>query len=166
VKSGGHFRASYDVWRDRQDFGYSFNELRVEGLQAFLIFDKKRVFIARVIAYSLDSPSGNTVPFYVMPTLGGSTTLRGFSEFRFRDTNAFMLNAEYRWEAFSGLDMALFGDWGNVAPTWEDIDFGHLKNDYGIGFRFNTFKSVFLRFDIARSNDEGVRFNTSFSGAF
>ena len=50
-----------------------------------------------------------------MPTLGGSTTLRGFSEFRFRDRNAFLINAEYRWEAFSGLDMALFGDWGDVA---------------------------------------------------
>ena len=166
VKSGGHFRVSYDVWRDQQDFGFSFNELRVEGLHAFPIFDKKRVFIARAIAYSLDSPSGNTVPFFVMPTLGGSTTLRGFSEFRFRDTNTFMLNAEYPWEAFSGMDMALFSDWGNVGPTWDDIDFSHLKNDYGIGFRFNTFKSVFLRFDIARSNDEGVRFNTSFSGAF
>ena len=116
VKSGGHFRVSYDVWRDQQDFGFSFNELRVEGLHAFPIFDKKRVFIARAIAYVLDSPSGNTVPFYAMPTLGGSTTLRGFSEFRFRDTNAFMLNAEYRWEAFSGMDMALFSDWGNVAP--------------------------------------------------
>jgi hypothetical protein len=166
VKSGGHFRASYDVWRDRQDFGFSFNELRVEGLHAFPIFDKKRVFVARAIAYALDSPSGNAVPFYAMPTLGGSTTLRGFSEFRYRDSNAVMFNLEYRWEAFSGLDMALFGDWGNVAPSWDDIDFQHLKNDYGIGFRFNTFRSVFLRFDIARSRQEGVRFNTSFSGAF
>ena len=62
--------------------------------------------------------------------------------------------------------MALFGDWGDVAPTWDDIDFKHLKSDYGIGFRFNTFSSVFLRFDIARSRQEGVRFVTSFSGAF
>ena len=166
VRSGGHFRLSYDTWRDRQDFGFGFRDLRVEALHAFPVFDKKRVFIARMIAQSLDSLSGETVPFYAMPTLGGSTTLRGFSEFRFRDTNAFMLNAEYRWEAFSGLDMALFGDWGDVGPTWDDIDFKHLKNDYGLGFRFNTFKSVFLRFDIARSKQEGVRFNTSFSGAF
>jgi outer membrane protein assembly factor BamA len=106
------------------------------------------------------------VPFYAMPTLGGSTTLRGFREFRFRDKNLFMLNGEYRWEAFSGMDMALFADWGDVAPTWDDIDWRHLKVDYGIGFRFNTFKSVFLRFDIARSKQEGTRLVTSFSGAF
>jgi len=166
VRSGGHFRASYDVWHDQQDFGFSFRDLRLEALHAFPIFDKKRVFIARVIAQSLDSPSGETVPFYAMPTIGGSTTLRGFSEFRYRDKNMFLMNAEYRFEAFSGLDMALFGDWGTVAPTWDDMDFGELKNDYGIGFRFNTFRSVFLRFDIARSQQEGVRFVTSFSGAF
>lgn len=166
VKSGGHFRVSYDDWRDRQDYGFSFRDLRVEALHAFPIFDKKRVFIARMIAESLDSPSGNTVPFYMMPTLGGSTTLRGFREFRFRDRNAFMINGEYRWEAFSGLDMALFADWGDVGPTWDAIDFKRLKTDYGIGFRFNTFRSVFLRFDIARSKQEGVRFVTSFSGAF
>ena len=166
VKSGGHFRLSYDSWRDRQDYGFSFRDVRVEALHAFPIFDKKRVFIARMIAQSLDSPSGQTVPFFAMPTLGGSTTLRGFREFRFRDTNAFLINGEYRWEAFSGLDMALFADWGDVGPTWDAIDFKKLKSDYGIGFRFNTFRSVFLRFDIARSKQEGLRFVTTFSGAF
>jgi hypothetical protein len=166
VRSGGHFRVSYDDWHDRQDLGYSFRDLRVEALHAFPIFDKKRVIIARMVAESLDSPSGDVVPFYAMPYLGGSNTLRGFREFRFRDANAFMLNAEYRWEAFSGLDMALFADWGDVGPTWDAIDFKRLESDYGIGFRFNTYKSVFLRFDIARSKNEGMRFISAFSGAF
>jgi Omp85 superfamily domain len=166
VRSGGHYRASYDYWHDQQDLGFTYRDIRVEALQAFPIFDKKRVFIARMLAASTDSPTGNEVPFYSMPTVGGSTTLRGFSEFRFRDRNAFLLNAEYRWEAFSGLDMALFGDWGDVGPTWDDIDFKRLKSDYGIGFRFNTFRSVFLRFDVAHSSQEGVRLVTSFSGAF
>jgi hypothetical protein len=166
TRSGGHFRVSYDVWHDLDDFGFSFRDLRFEALHAFPIFDKKRVLIARLIGESTDSPSGNVVPFYVQPTLGGSTTLRGFNEFRFRDRNALLLNAEYRWEAFSGLDMAIFGDWGDVAPTWDDIDIDEFKSDYGIGFRFNTFRSVFLRIDLARSTQEGFRVNTSFSGAF
>ena len=166
TRSGGHFRFSYEDWRDQQNMGFSFRDLRVEALHAFPIFDKKRVFIARVIGQSLDSPGGDTVPFYMMPTLGGSTSLRGFREFRFRDKNIFMINGEYRFEAFSGLDMALFADWGDVGSTWNDIDFRDLKNDIGIGFRFNTYKSVVLRFDIARSKQEGVRFVTSWSGAF
>jgi hypothetical protein len=166
TRAGGHFRLSYDFWHDLDDLGFSFRDLRFEALHAFPIFDKKRVFIARVIGESTDSPDGNVVPFYAQPTLGGSTTLRGFEEFRFRDRNAFLINAEYRWEAFSGLDMAIFGDWGDVGSTWDDIDVKDLKSDYGLGFRFNTFRSVFLRIDLARSQQEGFRVNTSFSGAF
>jgi hypothetical protein len=166
TRAGGHFRLGYDVWHDLDGLGYSYRDTRAEALHAFPIFDKKRVIIARVIAESTDSPSGNLVPFFAQPTLGGSTTLRGFSEFRFRDRNVLLFNAEYRWEAFSGLDMAIFGDWGDVAPTWDDIDIDKLRSDYGIGFRFNTFRSVFLRFDLARSQEEGWRLNTSFSGAF
>jgi Omp85 superfamily domain len=166
TRSGGHFRVSYDLWHDLDDFGFSYRDLQFEALHAFPIFDKKRVLIARLIAESTDSPDGNVVPFYAQPTLGGSTTLRGFDEFRFRDRNVVLINAEYRWEAFSGLDMALFGDWGDVGPTWDDIDFDELKSDYGIGFRFNTFRSVFLRIDLARSRQEGFRVTTSFSGAF
>jgi hypothetical protein len=166
TRSGGHFRVSYDFWHDLDDFGFSFRDLRFEALHAFPIFDKKRVFIARLIAESTDSPSGNVVPFYMQPTIGGSTTLRGFNEFRFRDRNVLLMNAEYRWEAFSGLDMAIFGDWGDVGPTWDDIDLDKLKSDYGIGFRFNTYRSVFLRIDLAKSAQEGFRVTTSFSGAF
>lgn len=166
TRSGGHFRLSYDLWHDLDDFGLSYRDLRFEALHAFPVFDKKRVFITRLIAQSTDSPGGNAVPFYAQPTLGGSTTLRGFEEFRFRDRNALLINAEYRWEAFSGLDMAIFGDWGDVGYTWDDIDVDKLKSDYGLGFRFNTFRSVFLRIDLARSAREGFRVNTSFSGAF
>jgi Omp85 superfamily domain len=166
TRSGGHFRISYDRWHDLDDLGFSYRDLRFEALHAFRIFDKKRVFIARAIARSTDSPSGNVVPFYAQPTLGGSTTLRGFDEFRFRDRNALLINAEYRWEAFSGLDMAIFGDWGDVGREWDDIDFKKLRSDYGIGFRFNTFRSVFLRIDLARSRQEGFRLNTAFSSAF
>ena len=101
-----------------------------------------------------------------MPTLGGSTTLRGFERVPFPRRNAFLFNAEYRWEAFSGLDMAIFGDWGDVGPTWDDIDFDQLKIDYGLGFRFNTFRSVFLRIDLAGAGRKVFRVNTSFSGAF
>ena len=62
--------------------------------------------------------------------------------------------------------MAIFADWGDVGHTWDDIDVDKLKSDYGLGFRFNTFRSVFLRIDLARSVQEGFRVNTSFSGAF
>ena len=82
------------------------------------------------------------MPFYFKPTLGGSTSHRGFNDFRFRDDAVVYLNAEYRWEAFSGLDMALFSDWGNVASNVGQIKLYEVENAYGIGFRFNSHKAV------------------------
>jgi outer membrane protein assembly factor BamA len=102
----------------------------------------------------------------VFPYIGGSNSVRSFREFRFRDENAFYMNFEYRWEAFSGLDMGLFIDKGKVAADWEDINFRDLKTAYGIGFRFNTYKSVFLRIDIATGGGEGTRMFFKFSPAF
>jgi outer membrane protein assembly factor BamA len=104
------------------------------------------------------------VPFYMQPTVGGSRTLRGVSDYRFRDRNAMWLNVEYRWEAFSALDMALFTDWGSVAPTFSDLGFS--EHAYGIGFRFNTPRAVFLRVDIATGGGEGLRTFFKFSKAF
>ena len=84
-------------------------------------------------------------PFYFKPTIGGSTSQRGFNDFRFRDDAVVYFNAEYRWEAFSGLDMALFSDWGTVAPNVGQPEaVASSKNAYGIGFRFNTDKTVLL----------------------
>ena len=51
-----------------------------------------------------------------MPDLGGARRLRGFREFRFRDRNSVLATAEYRWEAWWLLDMAVFVDGGNGRP--------------------------------------------------
>ena len=75
------------------------------------------------------------------------------------------MNVEYRWEAFSGLDMALFTDWGSVAPRFSDLELGGEKA-YGIGLRFNTYKSVWFRFDVAAGGDEGLRYFLKWSGSF
>lgn len=165
-RSGGLFRATYHAFNDRENNAFDFG--RFDGVAAhfFPIFDKKRVFAARAIVSFLNNDPGSRVPFYVFPYIGGSNSVRSFREFRFRDENALFMNFEYRWEAFSGLDMGLFIDKGKVAPNWEDINFEDLKTAYGIGFRFNTYKSVFLRIDVATGGGEGTRLFIKFSPAF
>ena len=101
----------------------------------------------------------------MMHAESGAIALRGYREFRFRDRNFIVMNLEYRWEAFSGLDMAIFGDVGKVAARRSDIDLKDLESDVGFGFRFNTFKSVFLRIDIGFSQ-EGTRVFFKFAPAF
>jgi len=166
ARSGGLLRASFGTWKDRTLKQFDFHRFDAEAAHYFPIFDKKRVFAVHVSLSYVNNEPGDRVPFYVMPYIGGSDSLRGFREFRFRDENALFMNVEYRWEAFSGLDMTLFFDAGEVRADWQDIGFGDLKTSYGVGFRFNTYKNVFLRFDLGMGGREGVRKFTKFSSTF
>ena len=77
------------------------------------------------------------------------------------------LNAEYRWEAFSGLDMALFYGLGKVAPSVGDLELSRSRRTrYGIGFRFNTYKSVLFRVDIGFGGAKASSYFFKFSKAF
>jgi hypothetical protein len=165
-RSGGLWRAQYGAWNDRELNEFDFGRFDAEAAHFFPIFDKKRVFAVRMGLSYVNNDPGNRVPFYFLPYIGGSNTVRGFKEFRFRDENVVFMNAEYRWEAFSGLDMALFVDAGEVRPDWEQIDFQELKTSYGIGFRFNTYKSVFMRLDIGAGGGEGTQIFFKFGPAF
>ena len=164
-RSGGLWRAKYGAWNDRDLERYDFGRFDAEAAHFFPIFDKKRVFAWRMGLSYVNNEPGDRVPFYFLPYIGGSDTVRGFKEFRFRDENVVFMNAEYRWEAFSGLDMALFFDVGEVSDKWETIDLRDAKKSYGLGFRFNNYKSVFMRFDVSVGG-EGTQIFFKFGPAF
>jgi hypothetical protein len=105
------------------------------------------------------------MPFYMQPMLGSADDLRGYRPYRFRGDNAMVMNAEYRWEVFSGLDMALFADAGKVFPHKSDFDLHHLESDAGFGFRFNARNKTFLRLDVGFSH-EGFQVWVKFSNIF
>ena len=62
------------------------------------------------------------IPFFMLPALGGGSTLRGFSSWRFRDRNSLLLQAEWRIIVNRFLDMAVFYDAGQgerrTAAIW------------------------------------------------
>ncbi len=106
------------------------------------------------------------MPFYLMPTLGGNDSLRGFRDYRFRGPHALLLQGEYRFEIWSGLDGALFYDAGKVAMRRGDLDFNDLESDYGFGFRFNTDNGIILRVDAAFGSRDGKHLWIVFGGTF
>ncbi len=79
----------------------------------------------------VNNETGDRVPFYFLPYVGGSDTVRGFREFRFRDENILFLNAEYRIRVHRFLHVAPFFDAGEVRADWEDIGPGDLRTSYG-----------------------------------
>jgi hypothetical protein len=166
ARQGGFYNVTWRRYSDRDAESYSFRAADVRLVQFLPLFDKKRVFALQFVLTSSAADDGDQVPFYLQPTLGGSRSLRSVSDYRFRDNSAMWLNAEYRWEAFGLLDMALFTDWGKVAPRAADLGQSDLKKAYGIGFRFNTPSAVFLRFDIANGAGEGVHYYFKFATVY
>jgi outer membrane protein assembly factor BamA len=101
----------------------------------------------------------------MQPTLGGSNDLRGFRPFRFYDDNLIVFNAEYRYEIFAGMDMAIFGDAGKVFHSKKDWNVHDLEAAYGIGMRFNARNTVFMRVDAGFSH-EGFQVWVKFNNVF
>ena len=154
--SGGDYRISLSTFSDR-DFGrYSFRRIEGEASRFIPILHDNWVIALRARVAGSDTADGNVVPFYLLPTLGGSRSVRGYEDYRFRDRNLLLLNAEYRWRLFGALDGAVFYDAGKVAPRFGDLDFTHLKTSYGLGFRFHSNDTTFFRVDVGRSR-EGTR---------
>ena len=166
ARAGGYYAVRWRTYTDLDFDRYSFGLVDLHVQQFFPIFDKKRVFAVQGRLITTDPATDHEVPFYFKPTVGGSTSLRSFGDYRFRDDSALYFNAEYRWEAFSGLDMALFYDRGMVAPDFESLSLSDAEDAYGIGFRFNTYKAVFMRLDIGFGGTEGVKYFFKFSRAF
>lgn len=95
-----------------------------------------------------DLEPGQSVPFYLQPGLGGSNTLRSFLDYRFRDDNMLVANAEVRLALMTHLDLAAFADAGSVASRANDLDLD--KRSYGGGLRFHTRRQTFALFDMAK----------------
>lgn len=156
TRGGGLYNLAVGMFRNRQSSDFDFNRIDVTAMHVIPIFDKKRGIVLHAAASRIDPIGASRVPFFLMPTVGGADSLRGYREFRFRDAAAITLNAEYRWEAFSGLDLALFVDAADVGPTWRSLVGSRFRSSWGGGFRFNTNRRVFLRLDVAGGR-EGTR---------
>jgi outer membrane protein assembly factor BamA len=165
ARSGGRHRLTVSRHDDRGNAGFAFRRVDVESMQLFPFFDKRRVIALRAVGAFTDADPGDDVPFYLMPFVGGPETLRGYRERRFTDRNLLLLQAEYRYEVFAALDMALFFDAGSVASRVSDLRLDEMKTDYGIGFRFGTRENVVLRFDIGLGG-EGTRYFVKFGPVF
>ena len=155
ARSGGYYKGAFGWWDDRTLHGFDFGRFDGEVAQFVPIVTKSHVFAARMGVSYVNNEPDDRVPFYVLPYVGGSRSLRSVEEFRYTDENALFLNAEYRWAVIKHLNIALFYDAGKVSRNWNDIDLGDLKTGYGIGFRGGTSKRVFVRLDIGMGGGEG-----------
>lgn len=164
VKRGGYYGVTVHDYADTGD-AYGFREIDYDAVQHIPILREAWVLSLHARAETTYTSDGETVPFFMMPSLGGGSSLRGFASWRFRDRNSLLLSADWRVLVNRFTDLALFYDAGKVTARPADLDLDHLKSDYGIGLRFHGAESTPLRIDIARSN-EGLALVFAASAAF
>ena len=165
-RRGGQYIATFQAYDDKDFNRYSFRRFDADLQQYVSLLEDRRVLALRARASLSDTADGQLVPFYLQPSLGGPNDLRGFRPFRFRDRNALLLQAEYRWEIFTAVDGAIFYDAGKVAPEAGDLNLRDLESDYGVGFRFGTINGVFLRIEGAFGSSGGAHFIFRFDHVF
>jgi outer membrane protein assembly factor BamA len=123
-----------------------------------------------------DFTSGS-LPFFALPTLGGSEEHRGFIAGRFRDRAAWFAAAEYRfWLLPRGLRLprsirierigaAFFYEAGAVSDGIKNLYGERVRHSYGVSLRISIDRSNPLRFDFGFS-EEGMEFTLGYGLTF
>ncbi|HEY6892817.1 MAG TPA: BamA/TamA family outer membrane protein [Rhodanobacteraceae bacterium] len=153
--SGGMYRIAGSVYSDRNVGVHSFRRYEAEGAQFVGVLDNLIVLAAHGWVVATDTDAGQSVPFYMLPSLGGNNTLRAFTDYRFHDRNFALVNLESRLALSAHVDLAAFVDAGNVAARVSDLNLD--KRDWGIGVRVHANEATFGRLDVAHGT-EGWRF--------
>jgi hypothetical protein len=164
ARRGSRLGVAHHAYSDR-DSTYSFSRLDAEAVQHIPVLRENWVISLRGrLQTTLDDD--DQVPYFLMPSLGSGSTLRGFSSWRFRDRHSMLLSGEWRWIVNRmALDMALFYDTGMVAPRLDAITLGSFVSDFGVGVRFHSLVRTPLRVEFAKSS-EGLRIVFAASAAF
>lgn len=163
-RRGGFYGVTAHDYADRDD-AFGFRQVDYEVVQHVPILREAWVISLRGLAQTAFRKSDQQIPFFMLPSLGGGSTLRGFSSWRFRDQNSLLLQAEWRIMVNRFFDTAVFYDAGKVTARRSDLDFKGLKTDYGFGLRFHGPTATALRAELARSN-EGLQFVFTVSPVF
>jgi hypothetical protein len=164
TRRGGYYGVTVHDYADKDNL-WGFNQVDYTAIQHVPILREAWVLAFRAYAQTTYDKSGQTIPFFMMPSFSGGSDLRAYDSWRLRDLNSLLLQGEWRAEVNRFLEMALFYDAGKVAAKRSDLDLHGMKSDYGIGFRFHGPFSTPLRIELAFGN-EGHVLNFSASQVF
>ena len=112
-------------------------------IQTYLPINNQQLFAFRVVSDISRDDGGEGVPFYHLPTLGGSRSALGFPSRRFVDNDMLSFMSEYRFEVWRELhsrmraETFLFFHCGAVGRTLGMIDGGDWHPSYGLGLRLS-----------------------------
>ncbi len=99
-------------------------------------------------------------PWGMLASMGGSYTMRGYYEGRYRDKGEMDFTLELRQRVYRRVGVVAWGGVGSVFPRLSEMTLRHLLPNYGVGFRWEFKKNVNVRFDVGFGKGErGFVFN-------
>lgn len=175
----GAYQFAVEAVRDHDGGRHDFHRWETEVQQRIPGFASgQRLTLHGFLASTNDA---SDVPFYMLYTLGGSgglktfrpdllggdgtrATLRGFRNYRFRDRDLVLMQAEYRIPVHRYVHTSVFVDSGQVAPRTSEL-FKDLRTTTGFSVSYVRKGRSIGRMDVGFGGGEGMQIFWSF-GAF
>jgi len=156
-----HFGASYQHGYGNSRLRYFSYETQLEG--RLPVSRESSAFVGQAnFELNRERHDSDPIPFYLLPHIGGSSTLRGFALDRFYGRNVALLSLEYRYRVHPFLQAIPFFDEGQIFDRTEDLAWLNWHRNYGMGFRFRSATgATVLRLDYGRSS-EGYEIHVTF----
>lgn len=152
TRTGGYYGVTAHTY-SHADGRYGFRRLEYEGIQHIPVLHDAWVLSLHAKVETTATEAGDQVPFFMLPSVGGGSSLRGYPSWRFRGRHSVLAQAEWRVLLNSFLDTVLFYDAGKVTDRRGDIDLRGLRSDVGIGIRAHGPAATPLRIEIAKSHE-------------
>lgn len=152
ARRGGFYGVTFHDYSD-PDHRYGFTQVDYEAIQHVPLVREAWVLSFRGAVSTTGTKTSELIPFFMLPAVGGGSSLRGYSSWRFRDRSSMEIQAEWRAMVNRYVDLALFYDTGKVTAHTRDLGFDQLKHDAGVGIRFHGPFSTPLRIDFAKGTE-------------
>jgi hypothetical protein len=152
-----HLGAAYQEGLGQSRLRYFSYEAQLEG--RLPVINQRSAFVGQAsIELTRRRGGSDPIPFYLLPHIGGSSTLRGFRIDRFYGANLFLLSLEYRYRIHPNIEALPFFDEGQVFDRTDDLTWLNWHRNYGFGFRYHTAAGTVVRLELGHSS-EGVQFH-------
>ncbi len=156
----GHWGVTYHESLDRSRIRYFAYEMQLEG--RLPIFSKSSVLVGQAdMEFNRPRGGSDPIPFYLLPHIGGSSTMRGFELDRFYGKNLILLSLEYRYRIHPNIQAVPFFDEGQIFDNTDELAWLNWHRTYGFGLRFRSVRGTILRIEYGRSK-EGNAFHIVF----
>ena len=88
-RQGGYYGATFHDFADRDDT-FSFRQVDYDAIQHIPLFRDAWVLSLHGRVETTYVDDDEAIPFFMLPALGGGSSLRGFSSWRFRDRHSLL----------------------------------------------------------------------------